>query len=111
MSRVILVGRVVTRSVQARRTIVAGCGFATTLLKLALVDVVDLTVAQWPSLSYAVVVDDIQLQGVGSSITDVTRQVNGATEMLIGLLISVCGPAFQYVYDRRLSHREIRLCL
>ena len=90
MDRVILVGRIVTDVVRTGRTIVAGCSFATTLLRLALIGVLDQTAQRWPELHYAVVVDDIQLQGVGHCADEVVKQVDGAVAMLIQLLQTVC---------------------
>ncbi len=92
MNRVIMVGRVVTTVVRAGRTIVAGCSFATTLLRLALIRVLDLAVQRWPPpcLHYAVVVDDIQLQGIGPDAAKVTSAIQGATGFLIDLLTVEC---------------------
>ncbi len=71
MNRVVLVGRIVTDMVRTGCAIVAGCSFPTTLSRLALIGVLDVTVARWPQLHCAVVVDDLQLQGVGYCADDV----------------------------------------
>ena len=56
----------------------AGCSFATTLMRLTLIGTLDATMERWPSLQYSVVVDDMQMQGIGHSSDLVSSQVQGA---------------------------------
>ena len=68
--RLLLVENAATKVVRSGGSaVVAGCVHATTLMKLALVDSVDHTLKQLPSLFAAVVVDDTQFQAVGKRAT------------------------------------------
>eukprot|EP00959_Pyramimonas_sp_CCMP1952_P314327 6580046-Pyramimonas_sp.AAC.1 len=57
-----MVGRFVT----AGRTVVAGCSFADLLLCPMIMPEVDATLARFPSLKFGVVVDDVQMMGLGT---------------------------------------------
>ena len=67
MPRIASASGAVTAKVRTLRTILAGCSQATTLLRICFIEAMDKLSAAWKStLHLAVVVDDVQLQAVGS---------------------------------------------
>ena len=85
MSRVVIVEGLATSPVFTAQTIVAGCSFATVLLRLMLLPILDSVAANWPSAKMAVVVDDITIAGMGKQ-EEVASTVSGAvSEAIVGL--------------------------
>ncbi|CAK0900699.1 unnamed protein product [Prorocentrum cordatum] len=64
--RVIKVGEAVSLPFELNAAVVVGCSYATTLLKVVLLDVFDAAAARWPRIGLALMVDDSSLQAVGS---------------------------------------------
>eukprot|EP00959_Pyramimonas_sp_CCMP1952_P440197 9215693-Pyramimonas_sp.AAC.1 len=62
--RVIKVGEAVSMPFELNATIVAGCSYATTLLKAALLDVFDAAAKKWLRIGISLMVDDTGLQAV-----------------------------------------------
>eukprot|EP00972_Heterocapsa_arctica_P005460 806392-Heterocapsa_arctica.AAC.1 len=62
-------------------SVAAGCHWADSLVRLALIDVLDDTIAAWPSVMAAVVADDVQIQAVGTTVV-VARTISGAYKTL-----------------------------
>ena len=112
MLRMVLAGGVATGSVRATRTIVAGCSFATTLLRLALISTLDRAATAWPSVMFVVVVDDIQLQALGTNATLVANLVKSAVQMTKRGLTDECGlvvsePKFQVLANCPLGQAAV----
>ena len=59
MARTIGVDGVFSRLLQATRGITAGSGFATTELRVLLIDIMDSTLGRWPMVRLVVYVDDL----------------------------------------------------
>jgi hypothetical protein len=68
---------------------VAGCSFATTLLKLSVMGTMDDVQEAFPTAKLAVVVDDITVAAVGKT-AEVEATVKGAISMLTHQLEDVC---------------------
>ena len=64
--RAIAIGNVIGTVVRATRTIVAGCSLADLLLRCLTVPVLRPIRAQYPTVTFAVVADDIHVLGVGT---------------------------------------------
>eukprot|EP00959_Pyramimonas_sp_CCMP1952_P449256 9406779-Pyramimonas_sp.AAC.1 len=64
--RLLVVGQVASAPVMTEQTIVAGCTFATTLLKVLLVRMLDCVMAEFPFARVYNVVDDITVRVRGS---------------------------------------------
>ena len=54
-----MIGATATAQVATSQTIVAGCSFATTLLRVVLLKAVDRSILAWPKAEIYVVVDDL----------------------------------------------------
>ncbi len=94
--RVVVVNGVATHTVLANMaSVLAGCAHATALMKLTLVDSLEVVVARWPSVNAAVVVDDTQLQMVGRPgavrfcIMEAPREFREHIESVAGMIVSV----------------------
>ena len=88
--RRVVLGGVATALVATEQTIVAGCTFATTLLKLTLMHAVDVVVTRHPQAHVAVVVDDITVSAACKQQRETDRIVRDASETLVQQLVAVC---------------------
>ena len=86
MQRVVSVEGLYSRPIVAARGITAGSGFATTELRILLLDVIDSSYILCPSISLAVYVDDMSPYLSHSSREKVVRQVATITDHLISTL-------------------------
>ena len=78
-ARCLVVDGIATSIVHAMaHGVIAGCAHATAMMKLALLESLDHTVAKWPLVETSVVVDDTQFQAVGTKQL-VEAVVRGAT--------------------------------
>ena len=81
--RVIALEGAYSRVVELRCTIVAGCAFATSLLKAYLLPIADKCVKIYPSIKLCVYVDDIGLRQFGWDEGAVARSVAWGTKAVI----------------------------
>jgi len=85
IARVVAVEGVFSRTVVATCGITAGSCFATTELRLLLVDVLAETYRLWPAIDIALCVDDATLAATGFAL-DVAVVVAGATDTMVDLM-------------------------
>jgi len=71
-----------SRLIVASRGITAGSVFATTELRVVLLDAIDITCARWPSMSLSVYVDDATLEAAGQGVLP-AAVVAGATDTFV----------------------------
>ena len=86
LPRAVGVEGVYSRLIIATRGITAGSGFATTELRVLLLDVIDSTYVLWPSIDLAVYVDDMSTYARGPSRHGVAVQVAQVTDHLVSSL-------------------------
>ncbi|CAK0872580.1 unnamed protein product, partial [Prorocentrum cordatum] len=79
------VGEALSLPFTVNSSIVAGCSFATTLLKIVLKDVCDEFMARWPRLGLALMVDDSTIQALGSEHFVKKALVSGTLQFCRGL--------------------------
>ena len=86
LPRTIGVDGVYSRTIVASRGITAGSGFATTELRVLLIDIIDDTYRLYPAIQLAVYVDDITPYTHGPDPAWVVTQVAGVTDHLVHVL-------------------------
>jgi hypothetical protein len=86
LPRSVGVNSVYSRTIIAVCGITAGSGSATTELRLLFLDVIDDTYRMWPSISMALYVDDLTIEGEDEDGTVVRAVVAGATDSVIHML-------------------------
>eukprot|EP00973_Karenia_brevis_P085485 11862009-Karenia_brevis.AAC.1 len=80
--RLLSVDGAVTELFRIGTSIVAGCSFATTILRVVLIELMDIGTRLYPNVSLHVYVDDIDIGMCGTEAA-VVQQTFGATRMLI----------------------------
>ena len=75
-----------SRCIIASLGITAGSGFATTELRLLLLDVVESTTRAWPLITITLYVDDATLEAVHGSAEAVKCTIAGATDQMVNHL-------------------------
>ena len=86
LPRAVGIEGIYSRVIVASRGITAGSGFATTELRVLLLDVIDNTYVLYPSIDLAVYVDDMTIYRSGSSPRQVAALVASATDYMIASL-------------------------
>ena len=82
MPRTVSVGGIFSRSIVATRGITAGSGFATTELRMLLLDVVDAAYGMWPTIQLTLYVDDLSIEAEGDD-HEVMVNTTGATDQVV----------------------------
>jgi len=85
IQRTVSVDSCCSRCIVATRGITAGSCFATSELRLLLLDVIDATYAIWTTIEFALYVDDATISASGDSLT-AAAVVAGATDHAVGIL-------------------------
>ena len=80
--RVISVDGALTKTFRLGTSIVAGCAFATTLLRVVLLECLDMGCKLYPQVSFYVYVDDIDIGACGDE-ADVISDTFGATRLFV----------------------------
>ena len=80
--RVISVDGAVTAEFTIGTSIVAGCAFATTMLRVVLLECLDMGCRLYPALTFFVYVDDIDLIAAGTE-DQVVERIAGATRFMV----------------------------
>ena len=86
LARAVGINGMYSRCIVAARGIAAGSGFATTELRILLLDVVDSTYVLWRAIRLTLYVDDITLECEGSTVEFVVGMVKGATDHVVNML-------------------------
>eukprot|EP00972_Heterocapsa_arctica_P111964 16429094-Heterocapsa_arctica.AAC.1 len=88
----------------------AGCHWADLLMRLALIYVLDDTIAAWPSIMAAVVADDVQIHAVGSTMV-VARTMSGAYKSLARGLGAASLPLTMHKLCRFTTSKDLAMAI